>query len=292
MSPRRLRVERTGPGVLVEDLGRIGWAQLGVTRSGAADLRSLRRANRLVGNAEGAAGLEILIGGLEVVATAHLVVAVTGATCPVRIDGRPVPREAVLDLPAGCRLSLGTAATGLRAYLAVRGGVDVPPVLGSRSFDTLAGLGPSPVAPGDVLPVGPATGPLAGERPRVDVVPVAGWTGPEDVVVLRAVPGPRVDWLTAGALDHLWGPGSGWRVSADADRVGLRLTGPVLARDEAHRQAELPSEGLVRGAVQVPPGDTRCSFSRTIPSRAGTRSSRPCWTPTSTSPPSCGRGSG
>jgi biotin-dependent carboxylase-like uncharacterized protein len=260
MTRRELLVERTGPGVFVEDLGRSGWAHLGVPRSGAADLGALRRANRIVGNLECAAGLEVLLGGLEFCAGAHLVVAVSGAACPLLLDRRPVPREAVLDVPPGSRLSLGTAEAGLRAYVAVRGGVDVPPVLGSRSWDTLAGLGPEPVRPGDVLPVGRPDGPLVVERPGVDVVPVAGPPGPDDVPTLRAAPGPRLNWLDGDALAHLWGRDTGWTVSAEADRVGLRLTGPVLSRDGCHRDAELPSEGLVRGAVQVPPGGAPVLF--------------------------------
>jgi biotin-dependent carboxylase-like uncharacterized protein len=257
---REMVIERAGPGVLVEDLGRAGWAHLGVPRSGAADRGALRRANRLVGNAERAAGLEVLLGGLELRASTHLVVAVCGATCPVRIDGRPVPRDAVLDVPPGSILSLATATAGLRAYVAVRGGVDVPPFLGSRSWDTLSRLGPEPVRGGDVLPVGPSDGPLVGERPGVELAPAAPPFGLDEVVPLRAAPGPRANWLDGNALATLWDEGTCWTVSADADRVGLRLTGPVLTRDESHRDAELLSEGMVRGAVQIPAGGAPVLF--------------------------------
>lgn len=248
---RWIHVEQTGPLVTVQDLGRPGWADLGVSRSGAADRGALRRANRLVGNPESAAGLEVLLGGLVVRAEGHLVVAVCGATCPLRLDGRPAAGEAVLDLPPGSRLELGPAPTGLRAYLAVRGGVQVPAVLGSRSRDTLAGLGPEPLGPGDVLPVGPSRFPYVVGWPVVDVLPVAAPPAPDDVVTLRAVPGPRADWLddaSGAALEAV-----DWEVSADSDRVGLRLVGPPLHRSAARSRAELPSEGLVRGAVQVPP---------------------------------------
>jgi biotin-dependent carboxylase-like uncharacterized protein len=131
--------------------------------------------------------------------------------------------------------------TGLRSYVAVRGGVDVPPVLGSRSSDRLSGLGPEPLAAGDAL----AVGDLAGEEPVVDVAPVRP---PSDRPVLRVLPGPRRDWLVAGAWTRL--TSDAWTVSTDSDRVGLRLTGPQLARA---RDDELPSEGLVPGALQVPP---------------------------------------
>ena len=138
-------------------------------------------------------------------------------------------------------LALGQPRRGLRSYVAVRGGIGVPPVLGSRSTDTLSGLGPPPVAAGALLPVGD----LVAEEPVVDVAPV--WP-PPDRPVLRVLPGPRRDWLTAAAWVAL--TTGEWRVAADSDRVGLRLTGPRLDRD---RHGELPSEGLLPGAVQVPP---------------------------------------
>src|SRR5262249_2638317 len=118
------------------------------------------------------------------------------------------------------------------------GGIAVPPVLGSRATDMLSGLGPAPLSTGDGLPVGlPSASPST-----VDSAP--GWppgTGP-----LRLYPGPRVDWFTAAALDVL--AGNAYRVSTDSNRIGVRLTGPVLRR---RRSGELPSEGLVTGAVQV-----------------------------------------
>lgn len=269
MTQRTLRIERTGPGVFVEDLGRAGWAHLGVPRSGAADLGALRLANRIVGNLEWAAGLEVLLGGLEFLATDYLVVAVCGAACPVKLDGRPMPRDAVLDLPPGSRLSLGAAETGLRAYLAIRGGIDVPPVLGSRSWDTLARLGPKPVRPGDTLPVGWANGPFVDGWPRLSAVPVAAPPGSQDVLALRAAPGPRMDWFDDASLDCLWGRDTGWTVTPDADRVGIRLAGPGLSRNGCHREAELSSEGMVRGAVQVPPSGQPVLFMADHPVTGG-----------------------
>jgi biotin-dependent carboxylase-like uncharacterized protein len=138
-------------------------------------------------------------------------------------------------------LSLGRPRRGLRSYVAVRGGIDVPPVLGSRSTDTLSGLGPPPVAAGTLLPVGD----LAGDEPFVDVAPVGA---PPDRPVLRVLPGPRRDWLDDAAWAALIT--QEWQVGSDSDRVGLRLTGPRLGRA---RDGELPSEGLLPGAVQVPP---------------------------------------
>jgi biotin-dependent carboxylase-like uncharacterized protein len=132
----------------------------------------------------------------------------------------------------------------LRAYLAVRGGYAVTPVLGSRSTDLLSGLGPPPLVDGDVLPIGE----LVDGWPLVDQAPVAEPTG--GPVLLRAVPGPRADWLTGDGLARLWS--ATWTVAADSNRVGLRLQAGGV-RLERSRTGELPSEGLVRGAVQVPP---------------------------------------
>jgi biotin-dependent carboxylase-like uncharacterized protein len=247
--PRALLVERTGPMVTVQDLGRPGLAALGVSRSGAADRAALRRANRLVANAETDAGLEVLLGGLTVRADgAHLVLALSGADCPALLGGRPVPVNSVLELPPGTALELGTATAGLRCYLAVRGGLATTSVLGSRSRDTLASIGPQPLRPGDLLPVGepPPTWPI------LDLIPMAGPPDAEAPVVLRATDGPRADWLDPASSALLWS--HSWTVSAEVDRIGLRLTGPALRRPPGFAAAELPSEGLVRGAVQVPPG--------------------------------------
>ena len=246
---RQLIVVRPGPLTTVQDLGRSGWAHLGVPTSGAADRSSLRLANRLVGNAETAAGLEITLGGLEVRAVGDLTVAVTGASCPITVAGRPSPGRAVLWVPSGATVRLDPAPAGLRAYLAVRGGLDLAPVLGSRSTDTLSGLGPPVPAAGDRLAVGTeVTGwPLISIAPGAE--PEAG------TVRLNAVPGPRDDALGPGALDRL--RQTTWRVSGRSDRVGLRLEGPPLLVRE---QPDPASEGVVRGAIQVPPGGTPVLF--------------------------------
>jgi biotin-dependent carboxylase-like uncharacterized protein len=236
-----LGVLAAGPLATVQDAGRPGWAAIGVPRSGAADAASAALANRLVGNDPAAAVVEVTAGGLRIRAERTLLVAVTGAPAPVTVDGRPAPVNAPFTVAAGAVLALGLPRAGLRSYLAVRGGVDVPPVLGSRSTDTLSGLGPAPLRPGDRLPVGD----LAADEPTVDVAPVAP---PAPSPVLRLLPGPRRDWLSPEAWAAL--TGGPWTVSADSDRVGLRLAGPRLARA---RDDELPSEGLVAGAVQVPP---------------------------------------
>lgn len=239
-------VVRVGASALVEDLGRVGHAAVGVPRSGAADRAALRLANRLVANDEGAAGIEVLLGGLAVRATGAQTVALAGAVAPADVDGAPVGHHAVLHLRAGQTLTLGTPAAGLRTYLAVRGGLAVPATLGSRSTDTLSGLGPAPLQGGDALPRGPEPD----AWPTLDVAPVAP---PEDgTVVLRAVPGPRAGWSTdpAALADRTW------TASSRSDRIGMRLDGEPLGR----REGEPPSEGMVRGAVQLPPGGSPVVF--------------------------------
>jgi len=246
-----LEVVRAGPATTVQDLGRPGLAALGVTRSGAADRRSLRLANRLVANPEAAAGLEVTLGGLAVRAGLDLDLAVTGAACPVDVDGRPAGRNAVLHVPAGQLVTLGPAPAGLRAYVAVRGGIDVAPVLGSRARDTLAGLGPDVVRDGDRLPVGrPPDLPW----PGVDLAPVAD--PPAGDVLLDAVAGPREGLVPDGVRAAMWS--ARWVVDAASDRVGVRLApsdGGIVPSSggSSGSSGSMASEGVVRGAVQVPP---------------------------------------
>jgi biotin-dependent carboxylase-like uncharacterized protein len=240
---RALEVEACAAALLVEDLGRPGLAHLGVSCSGAADRGALRLANRLVGNPEGVAGLEVPLGRAVLRAHGELVVAVTGAAAALGVDGRPVGPGAPLRLAPGSRLGIGEVTAGVHVVVAVRGGVAVAAVLGSRSRDVLGELGPDPLEAGSRVPVGPAPA----SPPLVDVAPVPGWAP----AVLRIVPGPRQEWFTASAVDEL--TAADWTVSARSSRVGVRLTGPVLARAAAAAGRELPSEGTVRGAVQVPP---------------------------------------
>ncbi|MBB5917080.1 biotin-dependent carboxylase-like uncharacterized protein [Nocardia transvalensis] len=239
-----VRVLAPGLFSTIQDFGRPGWFHAGVGVSGAADRRSFALANRLVGNPESAAALECALGGLRLEFAEPAVVAVTGAPAPLSVDGRPEARASVVYLDEGQRLELGFAEAGLRCYVAVRGGIDVPPVLGSRSRDTLAGLGPEPLSAGDVLPIGPA--PRA--WPSVDVAPIATLT--TDPVTVRVRLGPRDDWFRRPA-DLFAGY---WQASTETDRVGVRLdrvgNGPRLTRVD---DAELPTEGMPLGAVQVPP---------------------------------------
>ncbi|GIJ27713.1 allophanate hydrolase [Micromonospora qiuiae] len=236
----RLCVVRAGALSTVQDLGRAGWAHLGVARSGALDPGALRLANRLVGNPESAAGLETTLTGCDLRPTRATTMAVVGAEADVWVGDRPGDTGRPLAVPGGTLLRIGPARRGLRCWLAVAGGIAVDPVLGSRSTDTLSGLGPSPLRDGDRLPLGAPAGPPA----PVDVtVPVAHPAQLDLAVRL----GPRHDWFTPAALDLLFG--TAYQVSPVSNRVGARLTGAPLPRAVA---GELPSEGLVLGAVQVP----------------------------------------
>ena len=249
MSGLALRVHATGPQCLVEDLGRSGLAGIGVGRSGAADRGSLRLANRALANDEGAAALEVTFGGLVVEpegGTAWL--CLTGAPCPVSVDGREVGAYTVFAAPAGSTVRVGPPERGLRSYLGVRGGVAVDPVLGSRSRDVMAALGPEPVAKGDVLPVGRP----GSAYPLLDAVLPLRLPAPEEPLELRAVRGPRDDRLVDA--DRL--VTTAWSASERSNRVGIRLdaqdvgAAPLRHDDDA---PPLPSEGAWRGAVQVPP---------------------------------------
>jgi biotin-dependent carboxylase-like uncharacterized protein len=241
---RALEVLATGPLTLVQDLGRPGLAALGVGRSGAADRGAFRLGARLLAQDYTSAALEVTFGGLMVRASGDLWVALTGAEAPVTVEDRSVAHRSPLPLRDGETLRIGTPAAGLRTYLSVRGGVDVPAVLGSRATDTLSGIGPPPVKAGDLLPVGP----LPRAFPVVDHAPAPGPTA--GALVLHAVAGPREDWLAEPAALTA----STWTVSSRSDRVGIRLEGPPLHRHPARAGQELPSEGVVRGAIQVPPG--------------------------------------
>lgn len=236
----RVTIESVGAATLVQDLGRHGLAAWGVARSGAADRRALRLANRLVGNHDAAAGLECLLGGLAVVADDPVSIAVTGARCAVSVDGTRRGQDMAVRVRAGQRLDVGTVSAGLRVYVAVRGGVAATAVLGSRSYDTLGDLGPRPLRPADVVDVGSA----AGCGPAwFDQVAVLEPTGAAHV---RATLGPRDNWFATDAVEELWR--ATWQVTGDSDRVGLRLHGPTLSR----RAGDLPSEPVLPGAVQVP----------------------------------------
>ncbi|MEU6146491.1 biotin-dependent carboxyltransferase family protein [Streptomyces sp. NPDC047081] len=257
MTDRALVVVRAGALTTVQDQGRPGHAHLGVPRSGALDSPAATLANRLVGNPAEAAVLETTLNGCAVRSRSTITAAVTGAPCPVTVDGRPVAWGAPIRVPAGALLEVGTAASGVRSYVAVSGGVAVDPVLGSRSTDLLSGLGPPPLTDGMVLPLGTPTT----HHARVDVAPQPA---PPSELVLRVTLGPRHDWFTPEA-QHTFTT-STYRVSPASNRIGLRTEGPTL--DRAVR-GELPSEGMVLGTVQVPPDGRPVIFLADHPTTGG-----------------------
>ncbi|MFD9097272.1 biotin-dependent carboxyltransferase family protein [Streptomyces collinus] len=257
MSDRALLVVRAGALTTVQDRGRPGYAHLGVPRSGALDPGTAAQVNRLAGNGPDAAVLETTLDGCALRPRSAVTVAVAGAPCPVSVDGRPAAWGAPVAVPAGALLEVGAAVAGIRAYVAVSGGIAVEPVLGSRATDLLSGLGPAPLADGTVLPLGVPAGPPA----RVDGVP---GPRPPAELVLRVIPGPRADWFTAGALRDL--ATRAYRVSSASNRIGLRTEGPALGRA---RTGELPSEGMVLGAVQVPPDGRPVVFLADHPTTGG-----------------------
>ncbi|WP_160668604.1 5-oxoprolinase/urea amidolyase family protein [Pseudarthrobacter sp. ATCC 49987] len=248
-----LRVVTPGLQSLIQDLGRYGHSGLGVSAAGALDRASLRRANRLVGNAPSAAAIETVAGGLAVQAVGDQVLAVAGAPSELTIASasgddrepawRTVPIATPFALLDGETLTIGPPQSGFRSYLAVRGGVDTAPVLGSRSTDTMSGIGPAPLAAGQLFAAGGEA--ESGVVGHPELQPDFPGTG---VTVLDVVPGPRADWFDAAALSSFCG--QDWEVKPQSNRVGMRLQGTPLQRT---RQGELASEGTVAGALQVPP---------------------------------------
>lgn len=263
-----LEVLRPGLQLLVQDLGRPGFASMGVSAAGAADRTALTTANRLVGNAETAAGLESFGGAVLLRSTGDGVAAVTGATGAITVtaaDGTVLtPRLGeAFALADGDELELGPTQCGVRRYLAVRGGIAVETALDSSSADTLAGLGPAAVDKGTTVSVhDPRTAPhLVDPNPtQPRDLPQAGET-----VMLSVTLGPREDWFTEAGIETLLS--QEWTVTHESDRVGLRLNGEVPL--ERARTGELPSEGAVTGALQVPPNGQPVLFGPDHPLTGG-----------------------
>lgn len=283
-------VVKPGALTLVEDLGRPGYASMGLSPSGALDRASLKLGNSLLGNAAGAAGLEILMGGLVLRFITASAVAVTGAEGLVQLNGSELPLNKAVRVAPGAVLEFAAPYFGLRYYLAVQGGIEAPALLGSRSADMLSGEGPAPLKAGETIRVGrawaglggagsgqggaagasPGPGPAArtgsrqGSRPESDAGRgvAAGGNGaftapfqiirrapdPERPITVRVDAGPRLDWFQPGSWQRLIS--QSWTLSPDSNRIGARLQGRPL---RLARTRELPSEGMVRGALQVPP---------------------------------------
>jgi antagonist of KipI len=232
----------------VQDLGRPGLARFGVSTAGALDRGALILGNRLVGNEPDAAGLEITLLGPELCFTAPAVIALTGADLGARVNDAPVPMWQPAAVPAGGRLTCRPGSgQGVRAYLCVAGGIEVEPVLGSRSTDLAGGFGGvdgRPLQRGDELAVGQANQPRSRLLARRLAAPPPTI---EPQLTARVVLGPQADRFTADGLATFLG--SRFTVSAKADRTGVRLTGPTIAHEHG---ADILSEGIAHGAIQVP----------------------------------------
>ncbi len=241
-----LRVVRSGPFTTVQDIGRAGRGNQGVARSGAFDRTSFRLANRLVGNLESAAVLEILLGPVEFEAVTSIVIAATGTNASVDVIGidgrvRREPTDAAVAVRAGDRVLIGPPTKGLRTYLSFRGGLEHQSMLGSCSFDSLGKIGPRPIADGDDLHIGQS----APTEPWYESLPVRPIGEP---VLLPLRLGPREDWLLTDAPGEVLSRAT-WTVDAASNRTGIRLDGTPLNR----RPGDLASEAMIPGAVQVPP---------------------------------------
>ena len=235
-----LEVLSAGALTTVQDLGRPGWAHLGIARSGAADRGALRLANRLVGNPAGAAALELTLRGPRLRAHASCRAVLTGGIAAARLEGVDVAINAPFELEAGQVLEIGPVRAGLRAYLGLAGGIDAPESFGSRATDTLGRIGPEPLGSDDQIRLLPPAGPA----PTLAAVPARTPASEIEVALLL---GPREEWIAERSRAAL--PGGTYTVTPQSDRVGVRLQGPPLAWA---REDELRSEGIVPGAVQVP----------------------------------------
>ena len=235
-------IEVLAPGVFttIQDGGRHGYGHLGVPAAGAADPFNMRVANRLVGNPEGHAALEMTSAGATLCFDADAYIALAGGMLEAQLDGQPVALYQTLTARAGMVLTCGRIVAGWRSYLAVGGGIGVPEVLGSRSTDTLSGLGPDIVTAGRRLPVGVSDVAEVGAYLRSP--PQYGAS-----MRLRILAGPHQDWFASAGLRAM--REATFSVSSQSDRTGVRLEGATLERIRA---GELPSMGMITGAMQVP----------------------------------------
>ncbi len=238
-----LTVIRGGMLTTVQDLGRWGHQHLGVPVAGPMDWYSHRLANRLVGNSDNAAALEITLVGPELRTSGDVVCAVAGASFDVTVDDAPVPGNAPFVVRRGVTVKFRARSRGARAALAVRGGFSVPPVLGSRATSLISRMGPfsgRALAAGDVLPVGSDDG-AAGTAGRPLALPEGG-------ARLRVMTGPHRSRFTDDAARALHG--TRFTVTPESNRMGYRLHGAVLARAD---EAEMLSDATAIGSIQVPP---------------------------------------
>lgn len=239
-----IRILDAGPQTTVQDLGRTGQMRYGIPPSGPVDRFAFVLANRLVGNADGAAALECTLIGPRFEVTAAGAIAVTGADMPVTVNGQRAAGWTTVALKPGDVVKLGPARTGVRSYVGVAGGLDVPLVLGSRSTylrGRVGGVEGRALRKGDELRVFPS-GP--GKARRVEQRSIPDYTGEPTI---RAVLGPQADRFTAEGLQALFG--GRYEVLPQSDRMGSRLRGPRIAHARGH---DIVSDGIALGSIQVP----------------------------------------
>jgi antagonist of KipI len=242
-----IQVQTPGLQTTVQDLGRNGFGPIGVSPSGAADPISLRLGNRLVGNDESAAALEMMLLGGTFVFPQGATLALTGADFGATLDDVRLDVGASLQVRAGQTLRLGPTKSGARCYLCVQGGISVQPFLGSASTHILSGLGGfegRALRKGDVLRIGSASQPF-----RNRTIAPHAWEHLSRRVVLRLTSGPQVDWFSESSLRSFYA--NTYRVGEQSNRMGLRLEGAAITQRGA---AQMVTEGVSLGAVQVPAG--------------------------------------
>lgn len=244
-----VRVIRPGLLTTVQDLGRYGHQHEGVSVGGAMDAPALRLANAIVGNQDGAAVLEVTLIGPTLEFQDDVVMCITGADLSAKLDHHPLPRLRAASVKAGAQLTFGERVNGCRAYIAFRGGIDVPVVLGSRSTYLRAGLGGfggRALVKGDVLAIGGAVA-----RMRTIIPPLVP-PPPRDRVAVRAMRGRHFEELSAESRAALFSADEeAFRIGAQSDRMGYRLEGPNITMQ---RPVEIVSEPVAFGTVQLPPG--------------------------------------
>lgn len=238
-----LRVVRAGLLTTVQDLGRAGYQSVGVPVAGPMDWYSHRLANRLVGNDDDAAAIEVTLIGPELAADEEVLCAVAGAAFDVSVDGTRAPMHRPFAVRRGQRIIFGERRSGARATMAIRGGVDVAVTLGSRATHLVSHMGPfggRPLRAGDILPIGAAFGPL--RFCSAAALPIS--PGP---ATLRMIEGPHRDRFRDDAWATLCT--ATFHVSPESNRMGYRLDGPAL---DHVRGADILSEATAMGALQVP----------------------------------------
>ena len=242
-----IQVQEPGLFTTVQDLGREGFGPLGVSASGAADAISLRLGNRLVGNAEGTAGLEMTLLGGTFLFPESVVIALAGSDFGATLDGKPVELWTAFESRPGQALRMGPTRSGARCYLCVRGGIAVKLFLGSASTHILSGLGGHDgraLRKGDVLNIGAAS---VSTRERRLSARALNELQPRKI--LRVTPGPQSDWFPESSQRLFYA--STYRVAEESNRMGLRLEGVPIPAPAGGRMI---SEGVALGAVQVPEG--------------------------------------